>query len=39
MVIYDKSCDENKENCNLSDLKDSTNIYDLTNNVYTTCEA
>jgi len=38
MIIYDKECSENNENCNLSDLDDSTNTYDFTNEVFTTCE-
>ncbi|MFK7779910.1 MAG: PKD domain-containing protein [Candidatus Gracilibacteria bacterium] len=38
MVIYDKECSINNSNCDTSDLKDTTNIYDFTNNVYTTCE-
>lgn len=39
MIIYDKSCDENKTNCKYADLSNISNIYDFTQDVYTTCEA
>lgn len=38
MKIYDKSCTNSSQNCNLSNLKDSNNTYDFKALVETTCE-
>jgi len=39
MKILDKSCSENESNCDLSDLNEREDIYDFSEEVYTTCEA
>jgi hypothetical protein len=38
MKIYEKSCSKEKQNCNVSDLNDTTNTYDFKALVETTCE-
>ena len=38
IIIYDKNCNENINNCELSDLDDPNDEYDFTQEIYTVCQ-